>query len=107
LTLEISGVPGRQVAGTVDVDGEPKSLAGALPAKFTYRGHRISFAVAPSDGKLGEQITVKTTIDNEASSSCVAEGVKGTFVRVGMFGLGEKTEGIGGMTAQEIAQLQR
>jgi hypothetical protein len=43
LALEVSGEPGREVVGPVEVDGVSQPLAGTLPVRFEYRGSRIEY----------------------------------------------------------------
>jgi ankyrin repeat protein len=104
LTLDLSGVPGRKVVGTVAIDGITHDLDDLLPAKIEYRGRRMAYSVALVDAKPGEQITVKTHVGANLLSECVGSGARGTVV-VRSRASGSTEGWIVPLTAREVVHL--
>ncbi|MCH7686315.1 MAG: hypothetical protein IH899_06500 [Planctomycetes bacterium] len=106
LTIEVGRTLGPSVVASLDVDGTRHEESIKLPTTFSFHARHVSFSVVPEKNPRESNLAVKAYIGDKHIMSCRShKGVKGIITAPSLLGLGSNTNGIGGTSPDEIAQL--
>lgn len=105
--ISVTGQPGTDVVGYVNVDGARQSVTGKLPLTLHYSGRMIEFAIASAAEDPTTTISVALMIGDTIWGSVTAVGIRGRIDNRGMTFFGRANGYIGSMSSAEVVELQK